>query len=55
MGSSYLSDTGLTQQSPVKSERIPLLIATGFGAKPMYTGMKLCYKFCLVQGLVGVR
>lgn len=55
MGSSYLSDTGLIQQSPVKSGKIPVLFAVGFGAKPMCTGMKSHFKLCLVWGLAGVR
>lgn len=38
-GFSYFSDTGLIHQSPVKSEKIPVLVAAGFGVKLMCTGM----------------
>lgn len=38
MGFSYFSDTGLIHQNAVKSEKVPILIAVGFGVKLMCTG-----------------
>lgn len=55
MGFSYFSDTGLIHQSPVKSEKVPILVAVRFGVNLVHWHIKLYIKLCLVQGFVAVR
>lgn len=55
MGFSYFSDTELIHQSPVKSEKVPILVAVSFGVNLVHWHIKLYIKLCLVQGFVAVR
>ncbi|XP_017587138.1 PREDICTED: group 10 secretory phospholipase A2 [Corvus brachyrhynchos] len=39
------SDTGFIHQSPVKSEKVPILVAVGFGVKPIISHPWLTFSF----------